>query len=122
VLLKTVYVLRRRPELSLEEFQRYWLEQHGPLVRRHAATLGIQRYVQVHTRLPQTPRPPDPLRGAMLEPFDGVAELWTDPDKATGTPEERREAGRILAEDEARFIDFSRSAIWRGEEHFMIGG
>jgi hypothetical protein len=62
-----------------------------------------------------------PIRGVMLEPFDGVAELWSDAASATGTPEERAEAGRILAEDEANFIDFSRSAIWRGEERFMIG-
>jgi hypothetical protein len=120
-MLKTVYVLRRRREMSLEEFQKYWLEHHGPLVKSHAATLGIKRYIQVHTRPPQaSPAQPDPLRGQMLPPFDGVAELWTDPESATGSDEERREARRALAEDEAKFIDFANSAVWRGEEHFML--
>lgn len=120
-MLKTVYVLRRKPGMSLEEFQTYWLEHHGPLVRQHAATLGIQRYIQVHTRPPQGEVRTDPLRGQMLEPFDGVAELWSDASAATGTAEQRRESARILAEDEANFIDFAGSAVWRGEEHFMIG-
>jgi len=120
-ILKTVYVLRRRPGMTLEEFQKYWRENHGPLVKKHAATLGIKRYIQVHTRPPQTPPPPNPIRGQMFEPYDGVAELWTDAASGTGTDEQRREAGRILAEDEANFIDFSRSAVWRGEEVFQIG-
>jgi len=120
-MLKTVYVLRRKPGMSLEEFQKYWLETHGPLVRKHAATLGIQRYIQVHSRPPQAARPADPIRGEMLEAFDGVAELWSDTTSATGSDDERRASGRALAEDEVNFIDFSRSAIWRGEEHFMLG-
>ena len=121
-MLKTVYVLRRKPGMTLEEFQNYWHEKHGPLVKQHAATLGIQRYIQVHSRPPSQARPADPIRGPMLEPFDGVAELWTDAASATGSEEERRKAGQALAEDEANFIDFSRSAIWRGEERPIIDG
>ena len=119
-MIKTSYFLRRKPGMSLEDFQKYWLESHGPLVQKHAATIGMVRYIQVHARPPASPRP-DPLRGEMLEPFDGVAEFWIDPAKATGTDEERREVGRILAEDEANFIDFSRSTMTRGEEHYMVG-
>ena len=44
-----VFCLRRAPHLSRAEFQRYWRETHGPLVRRHAAALRIRRYVQLHT-------------------------------------------------------------------------
>jgi hypothetical protein len=40
---KLVYCLRRLSNLSLEEFQRYWLETHGPLVRKHVQALGIRR-------------------------------------------------------------------------------
>ena len=31
------------------EFHRYWKDEHGPLVRSVAQTLGIRRYVQSHT-------------------------------------------------------------------------
>ncbi len=48
-MIKLVYCLRRLPNLSREEFQRDWLETHGPLVRSRAQALRIRRYVQVHT-------------------------------------------------------------------------
>ncbi len=119
-MLKTIYVLRRKQGMTLEEFQKYWLENHGPLVRSHAATLGLKRYIQVHSRPPRTAPAPDPIRGQMLEPFDGVAELWFDPASATGSDEERRAAQRALAEDEAKFLDFAHSSVWRGEEHTIV--
>ena len=89
-----VYVLRRKQGLSLEEFQTYWREKHGPLVVSHAKTLGIQRYVQVHS-IPRE-RPTHPIRGQMFEPYDGVAELWTDRSLAEGTEEEIESARRAL--------------------------
>ncbi len=118
---KTTYVLRRKPGMTLEDFQKYWLETHGPLVRKYAPKMGMVRYIQVHATPPPAERRRDPIRGDMAEPYDGYAEWWIDPAKATGTDEERREAARVLAEDEANFIDFSRSCMTRGEEHYMVG-
>jgi len=122
-MIKLVFCLRRRPELSREEFQRYWREQHAPLVRRHAETLGIRRYVQVHTR----PTPFDEAlrapRGAP-EPFDGVAETWWDDEDAlarSGATHEGRAAARELIEDEKRFADLARSPIWVAVEHEFVG-
>lgn len=119
-MIKTSYVLRRKPGMSVEEFQKYWLETHGPLVQKSAPKIGMVRYIQVHAQ-PLPSRRTDPIRGEMMEPFDGIAEWWIDPSEASGTDEERREIGRILAEDEANFIDFSRSTMTRGEEHYMVG-
>src|SRR5919109_5525659 len=48
-MIKLVFVIRRREELSPEEFHRYWLEEHGPLARRLLEELGARRYVQTHT-------------------------------------------------------------------------
>jgi hypothetical protein len=48
-MIKIVFCLRRRSDLSREQFQAYWLTQHAPLVRSHADALGIRRYVQVHS-------------------------------------------------------------------------
>lgn len=121
-MLKLIFCLRRRAELSQAEFQRYWLEQHGPLVRQHAAALGIRRYVQSHTLA-------DPLndllqagRGSDV-PFDGVAELWWDDKTAfetASTSEDGRAASLILFEDERRFIDHARSPLFVTEEHAVI--
>ena len=117
---KFVYVLRRRPDLSREEFQRYWREVHGPLVAKYADTIGLLRYVQVHTLLEAQARA-DEVRGQMAETFDGVAELWFDGDQAKGTPDERKAANRHLAEDEKNFIDFSQSSMWLGHEIAFVG-
>ena len=51
-MIQLVYCLTRRPHLSREAFLRRWHEVHGPLVREHAAALGIRRYAQVHTLPP----------------------------------------------------------------------
>lgn len=117
--MKLVFCLHRLPGLSREEFHKYWKDTHAPLVRRCAEALGIQRYVQLHTR-------EDPLNEALRasrgapEVYDGIAELWwksrEDLENAFATAE-GQEAGRILLEDERRFIDLSRSPIWLAEEH-----
>jgi uncharacterized protein (TIGR02118 family) len=113
-MVKLYFCARRLPHLSREEFQRYWRERHGPLVRRHAAVLRIRSYVQHHTAL-------DPANDALRasrggpEAFDGVAELtWESEEALTAglsTPE-GREAGQALLEDERRFIDLERSPLW----------
>ena len=121
-MLKLVFPLRRLSTLSREEFQRYWYETHGPLVRRHAQALGIRRYVQLHTL-------DDPINAALREsrgagePYDGVAELWwerrADFEQALTTSEAQL-AARELLEDERRFIDLARSALWLGSERPII--
>jgi len=121
-MIKLVFCLRRLPHLSRPEFQRYWLESHGPLVRRLAPALGVKRYVQVHTVTSAFSEAMSRHRGAP-EDFDGVAELWwdsVDDFARAGTTKEGRAAGRQLLEDEKRFIDLSRSPIWFGEEHALV--
>ncbi len=123
-MIKLVYCLRRLPHLSREEFQRYWRETHGPLVRGHAQALRIRRYVQVHTLESQINDALRRGRGA-LEPYDGVAELWWESAEefaaATDSPEGRK-AGQELLEDERRFIDLERSALWIAQEQPVVDG
>jgi len=107
---RLVFVLRRRPALSREEFQRYWLEEHAPLVRRSAAELGVARYQQAHTELD------DDTYGGLS--FDGVAELWFG-----GRPEATASAAaaRLLA-DEREFIDLASSPIFLARENVVVDG
>ena len=122
-MVKLVFCLRRLPELSRAEFQRYWREKHGPLVRQHATTLRIRRYVQLHTREDALN---DVLRASRggPEPYDGIAELWwesrDDLHAATASPEGQR-ASLELLEDERRFIDLVRSPLWIADEHPVVG-
>src|SRR5260370_36129040 len=73
--LKLTFCLRRLPTLSLAEFQDYWLNKHGPLVRRLQPALGMVRYVQLH-RLPSEIAEGMRRVRRAPEPYDGVAELW----------------------------------------------
>ena len=60
-------------------------------------------------------------RGITAEPYTGHAEAWTDRSAARVT-DEARAANRAAIEDERHFIDFTRSAMWLGKEHVLIGG
>ncbi len=117
-MLKLTFCLRRLPSLSLAEFQGYWLNKHGPLVRRLQPVLRMARYVQVHRLEGDLAVGMQRVRGAP-EPFDGIAELWWEDEesfRAAGRDPEAREAGRLLLEDEAKFIDLARSPLWLNRE------
>ncbi len=123
-MVKLVFCLRRRPDITEQEFHRYWREEHGPLVVRHAPALRIRRYVQLHT----VPGAVNDLLAASRqspEAYDGVAEFWFDgPDSLTeaAATDEGRVAAAELARDEERFIDHARSPLFVAEEHPVIGG
>jgi len=123
-MIKLVFTLRRREGMSREEFQRYWREQHAPLVKRHAGTLRIKRYVQTHSRETDFDEAASASRGSEARFYDGVAELWWDSLEdlaAVYSSEAGQAAGAELLEDEQRFIDLSRSPLWFGEENVVIG-
>ncbi len=122
-LIKLTYCLRRKPGLSWEEFSRYWREVHAPLVRERGPALGIKRYVQVRTV--QDAPLHERLRtrnDGSPEPFDGIAELWYDPEDRGPGGEAASRAARELLEDDRNFIDLSASPIWYGEEWEVIPG
>ena len=123
-MIKLVFCLRRLPQLSREEFQTYWRDRHAPLVGRHAATLGLRRYVQTHTRDDPRLAAVADQRGSAGSAFDGVAELWWDDIESlleAMSTDAGQAAGRELLEDEARFIDLPNSPIFFAEEFEVVG-
>jgi uncharacterized protein (TIGR02118 family) len=122
-LLKLTFCLRRLPSLSVLEFQDYWLNNHGPLVRRLQPALGMVRYVQLHRLDTDLADGMRRVRNAP-EPYDGVAELWWESEdtyRGARRNPEAREAGRLLLEDEAKFIDLARSPLWLNREEVVVG-
>lgn len=121
-MIRLEFALRRRPDMSRAEFQKYWREVHGPLVARHSTTLRIHRYIQLHTL-------DDPInaglvaaRGGMEPEYDGVAEVWFAhvDDLAAFTTEAGAVAGRELLEDEKNFIDLPNSPLWFAYEYPQV--
>jgi uncharacterized protein (TIGR02118 family) len=66
---KTIFLLRRDPTLSPEEFRAYWLERHVPVV---LAVPGLRRFVCNIVESASVDPPP----------HDGLAELWWDDEDA----------------------------------------
>ena len=122
-MIRLTYLLRRKPDMSRAEFQKYWREVHGPLVAGHAQTLNVLRYVQVHTLEEYQGEQTTEGRGKMEPPYDGVAELWWTSredmvsayDSAQG-----QAAAQELVEDEANFINLPSSPLWFAYEYPQV--
>lgn len=65
--IKGLYRLKRRPELSVAEFRRYWLDVHAGFALKLP---GLRRYVQC-VATDSAYREGDPA-------WDGVAQIWFD--------------------------------------------
>ena len=109
---KMIICLRRRPDLTVEAFWQHWRDIHAPLVAKHAATLGIKRYVQVYA-LEVAPT------GGRPEGFDGIGEVWVESVEAFRTAAATplgALAARELGESAAFLTDLSRSPRTFGTE------
>ena len=118
-MIKFVMCCCRHPEMSRKQFQDYWLNNHGALFKKFADTYKVKRYVQCHTI--DTPLN-DGIRESrgMAQEYDGVAELWFDSEEelieAMSSPEGQK-LSAILLEDEAKFLDHTRSTAFITREY-----
>jgi uncharacterized protein (TIGR02118 family) len=123
-MIKLVFSLRRRPDLTRDEFQAHWRDPHAQLVSRHADALRIRRYVQTHARASEVGAAQSAARGSEPDVYDGQAELWwdsVDDIVAAVSTSAGQQAAAELLEDERRFIDLERSPLWIGEEYLIVG-
>ena len=116
-IVKLFYVLNYPQQANLDDAQWYWRVQHGPLVRQVGPEIQALRYIQVHRLAHDFNRAFAISRGTLNEYF-GHAELWFDLDNQP--KEGAQDASVLLYEDEAKFIDFSRSSVWYGKEHVLV--
>jgi uncharacterized protein (TIGR02118 family) len=73
---KILLFMKRRPDLSVEQFRDYYESRHVPLCMKYAS--GLSRYIRRFIN-PQ----PHPETGPAGEPaFDVITEMWFD-DEAT---------------------------------------
>ncbi len=119
-MIKLVYIVRKRADISEKDFHEYWLKTHGPLVRGFAKSMRAKKYVQSHTVHEDVGKQIRTTRPKMKDTYDGITEVWWDSleDFSGGSAvQERAEAARALLEDESKFIDFEHSSIFLTEEH-----
>ena len=118
-MIKFVMCICRHPDMTREQFQDYWRNNHGPFFMENADAMRAIKYVQSHTV--DTPLN-EGLRSSrgMLPEYDGVAEVWFESEEelmeGMSSPEGQK-LGAVLLEDEGNFIDHSKSSAFIVEEH-----
>ncbi len=120
-MIKLVMCLRRNPEMTREQFQDYWLNQHGPFFQAHADDMRAQRYMQSHTITTPLNDEFRASRGLQAE-YDGVAEVWFESEEqmveAMSSPAGQKLAAALL-EDENKFVDHANSSAFLVREHSL---
>ena len=121
-LVKLFFCLRQPKTQSIEECQHYWRTNHGPLIRGVSTGFRMQRYLQVHHCETTISKALTEARGTVIEPYVGHAEAWFNRADLMmlGDVPEATQAMQIAIEDEKKFIDFKRSAMWIGKERVFI--
>lgn len=122
-MIKLTYAIRKHPDLSDEEFHRYWKDVHGPFIARMAETIKARRYVQSHRLDTPINALLQSSRGHNLAAFEGITEIWWDSEEdfyaGNGSPE-GLEAGKRFVEDESRFVDHANSVSFITVEHTVF--
>jgi hypothetical protein len=121
-MVKLVYCLTRRQDVSAAEFSSYWLREHAPKVAERQKALHATKYVQSHAAEPELNVLLQQSRG-LQEPYDGVTEIWWESAdalrEAVASPDGAAAMQQLL-EDESTFIDFARSRCFITEEHSVF--
>jgi len=113
-MVKMVMCLCRREGMTREEFQDYWLNNHGPFFVENAGAMRAKKYVQSHTLNTPLNEGMRSSRGMQPE-YDGVAEVWFDSEEdllEAMSSAEGQKLGAALLEDEGNFIDHSKSSAF----------
>ena len=108
-MIKSIALAYRTAGMTREEYNKYWLKQHGPMAARMIP--GLRKYVQNH---------PIQLPGQKNE-FNGFAEIWFDDVEAfQGYLAWRQtDEAKALLDDEDNYVDIGRSIRYIVEEHFF---
>lgn len=113
-MITVTYCMRRTAGLSQAQFLAHWADVHVPIVMANLGVLRLTSYVRtvpdIHVFSERVERP-----GRMLPPFDGLAQLtWaSDEDmRLAFESEEAMAVQRLLAKDEALFVDATASCRW----------
>lgn len=117
-MIKLIMCLTRKPELSREEFQDYWRNNHAALFMKNAHIMRTKKYLQSHTI---TSPLNDGMKASrdMRDEFDGLAEVWFESGaelmEAMGS-DEAAHPGQLIVADELNFIDHSASCAFSVNE------
>lgn len=114
-MIKVSIYLTRRAETSPEEFSDYWRNEHSPLLLSlDDFTSRVRRYVQQY-RVREIADEVPSLS------YDGVAEIWLDQLADLAELFDSPEYRRVVAADEEKFLDRSKTTVFVTTELGIIG-
>lgn len=105
--LRFMFFIKRRPDVTVEEFKRHILEIHAPIVTTYP---GLRRYTLAFNTVPEDQRDESGL------PFDAVAEHYYDSSDAYEAAFASPEA-QIGIEDAKHFMNFDTMRMMVVREH-----
>jgi uncharacterized protein (TIGR02118 family) len=91
-MIKRFVILRRKPEMSTEEFRQYWKNIHGPLIAKIPALI---KYVQYHVHSERLDNTDDPI--------DGIAEPWFESEKSQHKAYQTRKFQAVVKDESNLF-------------------
>ncbi len=111
-MIKSLALLSKRADVSVEYFHWHWREVHGPLALRIEA---LRRYVQNH-------RLRDSVGGFPRLPQEGIAEVWLDDAAAAAALATNPQFVEHAGPDELNFMDREASRSMKCEEEVLLAG
>ncbi len=111
---KLTILLRRKPEMSHEEFVAYHRDQHGPLFR---SLPEVKQHVRRYVQCPATG---EALPGLPDNHIDGSTELWFDDLAGLAGVFESPNYMATIRPDEEKFLDLHACEFLLGVEHEVI--
>jgi uncharacterized protein (TIGR02118 family) len=106
-MVKGMFMIKRKPGLTLADFRKHWLEVHAPIA---LAEMNLRRYVQCHTI--------DSVYNFCEPQWDGITHLWFDDAATAGQQMGVVAQSKALTEDAAKFIGSSLRLFV--SEHILI--
>ncbi len=109
-MVKYIICVKRKAEMTHEEFAAYWRNHHSVVVKSVPEfTRHVRKYVQCHLVSGAIPL-------GVAPDYDGVAELWFDSVEALETAFREPRYLEIIRPDELKFADLSRCLSFVTEE------
>ena len=77
-MIRLVTLLKRKPGTTHEEFMRYWIDVHGPLIAKSSAARYVLRYEQHPSAwpLPDSGAAEPEWDGVTIQEFESVQSFW----------------------------------------------
>ena len=110
-MIKGVYPFCRKSGMSVETFQQYWWQVHGPIA---ALTEDAQGYIQIH--------PFQAYYSEIEHHYDGITEIYWPDEETADLALVSRQMVKDQGSDAPNFVDLDSIGLFLAKEEIVIQG